>query len=166
MVGDVVAAFPKAHVAASAPPRRSKNEAPIQPQLLPAVVRAYPTVGFHFDNMGAIAPADGNNLPYLKPGGSAEDLEAWERWKTAPVISEWWNLPNATVGDGEGHDRRNARLGPRAPGTSSHRSTPATKREYQELLKLAGFRDQLDQVEVSTLHAGQPATSSRRRGRT
>src|ERR1700730_11081863 len=28
---------------------------------------------------------------------------------------------------------------------------------YQELLKLAGFRDQLDRLEVSTLVAGQPA---------
>lgn len=34
----------------------------------------------------------------------------------------------------------------------------ANEGEYQELLKLAGFRDQLDKVELSALSAGQPAS--------
>jgi hypothetical protein len=156
MVGDVVAAFPKAHVVLGTS-AAVKNEAPIQPQLLPAVIRAYPTVGFHFDNIGASAPSNGNNLPYLKLGGAAEDLEAWERWKTAPVISEWWNLPNATVAMARAstQEMHVSGIGSGNIQSSVHSGHEG---EYQELLKLAGFRDQLDQVEVSALAAGQPAS--------
>jgi hypothetical protein len=158
MVGDVVNAFPKAHVLVGTS-AAVKEDAPLQPELLPAVAKAYPSVGFHFDNMGAIAPRDGNNLPLLQVGGAAEDIEAWERWKTAPVISEWWNLPSATVavarasteqwhvsGLGSGNIQSSVRTG----------SEP----EYEELLKLAGFRDQLDRLEVSPLKAGQPTIFS------
>jgi hypothetical protein len=158
MVGDVVSAFPKAHVVLGTS-AAVKNEAPIQPALLPAVVKTYPTVGFHFDNMGASAPANGNNLPYLKLGGAAQDLEAWERWKTAPVISEWWNLPNATVAMARAStiEMHVSGLGSGNIQSSVHTGNEG---EYQELLKLAGFRDQLDKVEVSTLTAGQPASFS------
>ncbi|HEX4188495.1 MAG TPA: DUF4832 domain-containing protein [Solirubrobacteraceae bacterium] len=155
MVGDVVRAFPKAHVLIGSS-AAVKNESPIQPALLQAVVSAYPSVGFHFDNLGAVAPADGNNLPYLAPGGAAEDLSAWERWKTAPVISEWWNLPNATValaraGVDEWHVS--------GVGSGNVRSSVFAGRgaEYQEVLKHAGFRDQLDKLEVSPLQAGRRA---------
>ena len=156
MVGDVVNAFPKAHVLLGTS-AAVKNEAPIQPALLPAVVKAYPSLGFHFDNMGASAPSDGNNLPYLKLGGAAQDVEAWERWKTAPVISEWWNLPNATVAMARSStlEMHVSGLGSGNIQSSVH---TANEGEYQELLKLAGFRDQLDKVELSALSAGQPAS--------
>jgi hypothetical protein len=155
MVGDVVNAFPKAHVLLGTS-AAVKEEGPIQPELLPAVVKAFPSVGFHFDNMGANAPADGNNLPYLKPAGAAPDPEAWERWKTAPVISEWWNLPNATVAIARASTEQMhvSGLGSGNIQSSVH---SGVEPEYQELLKLAGFRDQLDGLEVSTLKPGQPA---------
>jgi hypothetical protein len=152
MVGDVVSAFPKAHVLIGTS-AAVKDEAPIEPMLLPAVVKRYPTVGFHFDNMGAIAPADGNNLPYLRPGGLAEDLSAWERWKTAPVISEWWNLPNATLATARSSTAEWHVSGLGSGNVQS--SVPAgNEAEYQGILKLAGFRDQLDRLEVSPLSAG------------
>jgi hypothetical protein len=155
MVGDVVHAFPKAHVLIGSS-AAVKEEAPIQPELLPAVVKAFPSVGFHFDNMGASAPANGNNLPYLKPAAAAQDAEAWERWKTAPVISEWWNLPNATVAIAKSSTEQMHVSG---LGSGNIQASVRTGVEpaYQELLKLAGFRDQLDRLEVSTLIAGQPA---------
>jgi hypothetical protein len=155
MVGDVVHAFPKAHVLVGTG-AAVKDESPLQPPLMPAVVKAYPSVGFHFDSMGAVAPADGNNLPYLQPGGAAEDLEAWDRWKTAPVISEWWNLPDATVAVARASTEQWHVSG---LGSGNIRSSvhAGHEPEYQELLKLAGFRDQLDRLEVSPLSAGQPA---------
>jgi hypothetical protein len=155
MVADVVAAFPKAHVLLGTS-AAVKEEAPIQPQLLPAVVKAFPSVGFHFDNMGASAPADGNNLAYVKPAAAAQDIEAWERWKTAPVISEWWNLPNASVAIARATTEQMhvSGLGSGNIQSSVHAGVEPA---YQELLKLAGFRDQLDQLEVSTLNAGRPA---------
>ncbi|TMK27144.1 MAG: DUF4832 domain-containing protein [Actinobacteria bacterium] len=155
MVGDVVNAFPKAHVLIGTS-AAVKEEAPIQPELLPAVVKAFPTVGFHFDNMGAIAPTDGNNLPYLKPGGLAADPEAWERWKTAPVISEWWNLATATVATARSSTQEMHVSG---LGSGNIQSSVRTinEPEYQEVLKLAGFRDQLDRVEVTPLTAGHAA---------
>jgi hypothetical protein len=156
MVGDVVNAFPKAHVLIGTS-AAVKNEAPIAWPLLPAVVNRYPTVGFHFDNMGAVAPMDGNNLPYLAPGGPAEDLAAWERWKTAPVISEWWNLPDATVAIARASTDawHVSSLGSGNIQASVH---AGHEPEYQELLKLAGFRDQLDRLEVSPLAAGHAAS--------
>jgi hypothetical protein len=155
MVGDVVNAFPKAHVLIGTS-AAVKNELPLQAPLLEAVVSAYPTVGFHFDNLGAVAPSDGNNLPYLAPGGAAEDLVAWERWKTAPIISEWWNLPNATVPIARASVDEWHVSG---VGSGNVRSSVVSAREaeYKELLKHAGFRDQLDRVEVSPLKAGGPA---------
>jgi hypothetical protein len=108
--------------------------------------------------MGASAPANGNNLPYLKPAAVAQNTEAWERWKTAPVISEWWNLPNATVAIARSSTEQMhvSALGSGNIQSSVHAG--AAEAGYQEVLKLAGFRDQLDRVEVSTLSAGQPAT--------
>jgi hypothetical protein len=158
MVGDVVNAFPKAHVLIGTS-AAVRDEPPFQQALLPAVVARYPTVGFHLDNMGAVAPSDGNNLPYVAPGGSAEDVAAWERWRTAPVISEWWNLPDASVAVarasteewhvsalGSGNVQSSVRIGHEAA--------------YQEVLKRAGFRDQIDKVEVSPLKHGQASSFS------
>jgi hypothetical protein len=155
MVGDVVKAFPKAHVLIGTS-AAVKDESPIQSPLLQAVVSAYPSVGFHFDNLGAVAPADGNNLPYLAPGGPAEDLSAWERWKTAPVISEWWNLPDATVAIARASTDEWHVSGV-GSGNVQGSVVSAREAEYQELLKHAGFRDQLDRLEVSPLKAGRPA---------
>jgi hypothetical protein len=152
MVGVVVAAFPKAHVLIGTS-AAVKDEAPLQQELLPSVVKKYPSVGFHFDNMGALAPADGNNLPYLAPGGQAQDIPAWERWKTAPVISEWWNLPDATVAIARASTEA-WHVSGIGSGNIQTSVLTGSEPEYQELLKLAGFRDQLDRVEVSPLTAG------------
>jgi hypothetical protein len=156
MVGDVVHAFPKAHVLIGSS-AAVKEEAPVQPQLLPAVVKAFPSVGFHFDNMGASAPANGNNLPYLKPAAVAQNPEAWERWKTAPVISEWWNLPNATVAIARASTEQMHVSGLGSGNIQSSVHAGGLEPAYQELLKLAGFRDQLDTVAVSALNAGRRA---------
>jgi hypothetical protein len=155
MVGDVVNAFPKAHVLIGTS-AAVKDESPIQSPLLQAVVSAYPSVGLHFDNLGAVAPADGNNLPYLAPGGPAEDLSAWERWKTAPVISEWWNLPDATVAIARASTDEWHVSG---IGSGNVQSSVVSGNEaaYGELLKHTGFRDQLDRLEVSPLKAGRAA---------
>ncbi len=156
MVGDVVTAFPKAHVLIGTS-AAVKDEPPFQEELLPAVVARYPTVGFHFDNMGAVAPADGNNLPNLQPGAADEDLAAWERWKTAPVISEWWNLPDATVAIAKASTEE-WHVSGLGSGNVQRSVIAGNEAEYQEVLKLAGFRDQLDKLEVSPLRAGHQAT--------
>ncbi|HEV7585602.1 MAG TPA: DUF4832 domain-containing protein [Solirubrobacteraceae bacterium] len=155
MVGDVVNAFPKAHVLIGTS-AAVKDEPPMQPALLPAAIRAYPSVGFHFDNIGAVAPADGNNLPYLAPGGAAEEMSAWERWKTAPVISEWWNLPDATVATARASTEE-WHVSALGSGNVQTSVLAGRQAEYQELLKRAGFREQLDRLEVSPLKPGRTA---------
>jgi hypothetical protein len=155
MVAAVVKAFPKAHIVLGTS-AAIKDESPLQPPLMPAIIKAFPSVGFHMDNFGAVAPQDGNNLPYAKPGAIAADSEIWERWKTAPVIGEWWNQSNATVANAKQTEEEQhvAMIGSGNNPSQIWKSNPAM---YEEVLKRAGFRDQLDRVEVAPLLAGHAA---------
>jgi chemotaxis protein histidine kinase CheA len=155
MVAAVVKAFPKAHVVLGTS-AAIKDEAPLQPPLMPAIIKAFPTVGFHMDNFGAVAPADGNNLPYAKPGGAVANAEIWERWKTAPVIGEWWNQSNATLANAKQTEEEQhvALIGSGNNPSQIWKSNPA---QYEEILKRSGFREQLDRVEVTALLAGHAA---------
>jgi hypothetical protein len=123
---------------------------------MPAIIKAFPTVGFHMDNFGAVAPADGNNLPYAKPGGAVANAEIWERWKTAPVIGEWWNQSNATLANAKQTEEEQhvALIGSGNNPSQIWKSNPA---QYEEILKRSGFREQLDRVEVTSLLAGHAA---------
>jgi hypothetical protein len=155
MVAAVVKAFPKAHIVLGTS-AAIKDESPLQPPLMPAIIKAFPSVGFHMDNFGAVAPQDGNNLPYAKPGAVAADSEIWERWKTAPVIGEWWNQSNATVANAKQTEEEQhvAMIGSGNNPSQIWKTNPAM---YEEVLKRSGFRDQLDRVEVAPLFAGQAA---------
>ncbi|HEX4186725.1 MAG TPA: DUF4832 domain-containing protein [Solirubrobacteraceae bacterium] len=155
MVAAVVKAFPKAHIVLGTS-AAIKDESPLQPPLMPAIIKAFPSVGFHMDNFGAVAPQDGNNLPYAKPGAIAADSEIWERWKTAPVIGEWWNQSNATVANAKQTEEEQhvAMIGSGNNPSQIWKSNPAM---YEEVLKRSGFRDQLDRVEVAPMLAGHAA---------
>ena len=155
MVSAIVKAFPKAHIVLGTS-AAIKDESPLQPPLMPSIIKAFPGVGFHMDNFGAVAPADGNNLPYAKPGAPVADSEIWERWKSAPVIGEWWNQSNATLANAKQtvEEQHVALIGSGNNPSQIWKSNPG---EYEEILKRSGFRDQLDRVEVTPLLAGHAA---------
>jgi hypothetical protein len=158
MTGAIVKAFPKAHVVLSTGAAVKSNEGPLQPELLPAIVKAFPTVGYHFDNYGASAPGDGNNLPFLKPGDLAPNEEAWTRWKAAPVIAEWWNLPLSSLAEAKRSEEEFhvSLIGSGNNPAQSWKTNPAL---YEEIVKRSGFRYQLDKVTVpSTFTRGAGVT--------
>ncbi|HWX97922.1 MAG TPA: DUF4832 domain-containing protein [Solirubrobacteraceae bacterium] len=155
MVAAVVRAFPKAHVVLGTS-AAIKDESPLQPPLMPAIIKAFPTVGFHMDNFGAVAPADGNNLAYAKPGAAVASTEIWERWKTAPVVAEWWNQSNATLATAK-QSEEEFHVGLIGSGNNPSQIWKANPAQYEEILKRSGFRDQLDHLEVTPLLAGHAA---------
>jgi hypothetical protein len=155
MVAAVVKAFPKAHIVLGTS-AAIKDESPLQSPLMPAIIKAFPTVGFHMDNFGAVAPADGNNLAYAKPGAAVANPEIWERWKTAPVVAEWWNQSNATLATAK-QSEEEFHVGLIGSGNNPAQIWKANPAQYEEILKRSGFRDQLDRLEVTPLIAGLPA---------
>jgi hypothetical protein len=152
MVAAVVKAFPKAHVVLSTS-AAIKDDSPLQPPLMPAIIKAFPTVGFHMDNFGAVAPADGNYLPLAKPGGAVPNLEIWERWKTAPVVAEWWALSSATLANAK-QSEEEFHVGMIGSGNNPSQIWKTNPAQYEEIIKRSGFRYQLDRVEVTPLTAG------------
>lgn len=156
MVDAVVKAFPKAHpiLGTSA---AIKDESPLQPPLMPALAKAFPTLGWHFDNYGTAPPGNGNNLFYAKPGGLAANAEIWERWKTAPVIAEWWNKPLASLADAE-KSLNEFYVSHIGSGNNPAQSWKVNPTLYNEILKRSGFRYQMTRLEIPTLKTGENAT--------
>lgn len=146
MAGAVVRAFPKAHVVLGTS-AAVKDESPLQPPLLLAIVKTYPTVGYHFDNYGATPPGNGNNLSYLKPGGLAANSEAWDRWKQAPVIAENWNTTGWTIANAK-QSLEEFHVAEIGSGNNPGAPYKQNVGEWETILKRSGFRYQLDKVTV------------------